>query len=73
MGPKIVVMTSTYLKDTEGIIQLFGSLKDGDKITKVSMDIPKIAHDKDDYVFTGTGDILSAMLLVHTDKYPDDF
>lgn len=39
----------------------------------VKMVIPVIQKSAGDSDFTGTGDLLSAMLLAQTNKYPDDF
>ena len=66
LGPDIVIITSTHLKEEEGIIQLFGSKK---KQHRIKMDIPKIVGDQPTY--TGTGDVLSAMLVANVDSHSD--
>ena len=77
LGPRIVVITSSdFSERKEHEIVLYGSrLQDGatearlDDVLKVV--IPIVGKDTD-AVFTGTGDLLSSMLLAFNEKYPDD-
>lgn len=76
MGPKIVVITSTHFDSDKDFINLYASqLKEGatsinlEDVIKVA--VPVLGKDTDP-VFTGTGDLLSSMLLAHNDKFPDD-
>jgi pyridoxal/pyridoxine/pyridoxamine kinase len=65
LGPSIVIITSTFFTND---IQLFASLRDAKDSEIIRIDIPKL-----DKHFTGTGDILCAMLLTQLDKYPGEF
>lgn len=77
LGPRIVIITSTNFSDKkDDEIVLYGSqLQDDqkeatlDNILKVA--IPIVGKESD-AVFTGTGDLLSSMLLAHNEKFPDD-
>ena len=55
LGPEIVVITSTFFSDD---IQMFASKRVEGDSQLLRVDIPKLNQH-----FTGTGDILSAMLL----------
>lgn len=72
LGPEIVVITSSNLRENEGVLQLFGSKQgQNQEKTRIKIDIPKIVSDQP--TFTGTGDLLSSMLLANIHKHPDDF
>ena len=60
-----MVITSTFFSDD---IQLFASKRVEGDSQLLRVDIPKLNQH-----FTGTGDILSAMLLTQIEKYPNDF
>ena len=70
LGPRIVVISSTFLSDDQ--ITLFASKIAEDKSQlRVKVDIPKVGAPGQH--FTGTGDLLSAMLLAKIHEFPDDF
>jgi pyridoxine kinase len=58
LGPSIVVITSTFFSGDENLIQLYAS----NHTSLLCCDIPKFPGH-----FTGTGDVLSSMLLTQMD------
>ena len=68
-GPKIVVITSCLFQDSE-TITLYGSSKISSPV-RVKVTIPKIGSEGQTY--TGTGDLLCAMLLAKIEEFPEDF
>ncbi|KAK9675042.1 putative pyridoxal kinase, partial [Basidiobolus ranarum] len=63
-GIEHVVITSCQLEDTpKDTLILFGSQQIGTKISQFSLEFPQL-----DGYFTGTGDVLSALILAHLQK-----
>ena len=69
-GPKVVIITSCLFQESS-TITLYGSSKVSDSHVKVRVTIPKIGQEGQTY--TGTGDLLCAMLLAKIEEFPDDF
>ena len=64
MGPPIVVITSTFLREDENLIQLYASNKIEN--IRLRIDIPRVGAPGQH--FTGTGDVLCAMILTHIER-----
>lgn len=70
-GPQIVVITSCLFENSD-TITLYGSSKIGSSDIYVKATIPKIGAAGQTY--TGTGDLLCAMLLAKIEEFgPDEF
>ena len=71
LGPNIVVISSSTMVENQEIITLYASNRKENQQVKV--DIPKITKADGSGVFTGTGDLLTAMLVAQTSNQALDF
>lgn len=79
LGPRIVIITSTnFGEQSADKIYLYASQigmneteVQPSNVLKVAIPVLK-SKETNDGAFTGTGDLLCAMLLTHNEKYPDD-
>lgn len=74
MGPQIVVMSSSDIYQADGKICLYASKISDDAIEKYKIVVDQVLNKSTGKAhFGGTGDLLTAMLLIQCEKCPEDF
>jgi pyridoxal/pyridoxine/pyridoxamine kinase len=73
MGPKVVVISSSDVGGDPKFTHLYASRRTQENSVMVKIEIPILKRGDGSSIFTGTGDLLTSMLVAQTEKHVDNF